>query len=84
MSETLHLLVDGLDDQGCAQAHVQHGDASAEVDKRVAVNVDDNAAVGTLGKDRHRGTDSRGQGRLPACRERQGSGPGDGRPYHRD
>ena len=80
MSEALHLLGDGLDDQGGARSDVQHGDPGTEVDERVAVDVDHDATGRTLGEDRHRRADAGRHRRLPAGSELQRPGPRDGSP----
>jgi hypothetical protein len=54
VDQLVGLLVDPLDNQGSAVADVDHGDARAEVDERVAVHVHDDTAACTIGIDRYR------------------------------
>ena len=74
VGERLHLRGDGVDDPRVAVADRGHRDARAEVDQRVAVDVDDDAAAGGRGVDRHgradRARDGRGLAGLQLARAR--------------
>ena len=68
---------DRLDDARVRVADAGHGDAGAEVDERVAVDVDEHAAAGRRGEDRHGRADAGGDGlRLALEQLRSTSGRG--------
>ena len=69
VGEPLDLLGDGDDDLGCGVAHAGDRDAGAEVDQRVAVDVEQDPAAGTLDEDSERGADARRDGRRAAGRQ---------------
>ncbi|GMA85553.1 hypothetical protein GCM10025868_08030 [Angustibacter aerolatus] len=58
MGEGGDLLLHPLDDAGVGVADVHHRDARAEVDQRVAVDVDDHAAARALDVDRQGAADA--------------------------
>jgi hypothetical protein len=60
--ERLDLRLHGGDDARRAVAHGGDGDARAQVDQGVAVDVDDDTACCPRGEDRHRGADPGGDG----------------------
>ena len=70
VGEVLHLRGDAVDDARGGVADGRHGDAGAEVDELVAVDVDEDAATGTLDVDRQAGGDAGGHGRRLAGLER--------------
>ena len=60
VGEVLHRFLDGTDDGGIGGADAGHGDAGAEVDEGVAVDVVDDAAVGVRHVDGDAGGDAGG------------------------
>jgi hypothetical protein len=78
VGEGAQLRGDGLDDARVGVADAGHGDARAEVDDRVAVGVDDDAAPGRDDRNGDRGADARGDGLGLACHELLRARAGDG------
>ncbi len=78
VGELLQLAGHGFDHTRVAVADARHGDPGAEVDERVAVDVDEDATAGARCEDGHRGTDTgRDRGVFPG-HELLGDRSGDG------
>ena len=75
--EALDLLVHRGDDALGGVADVDHGDAGAEVDEGVAVDVDDDGAAGRLHEDRQGRADGAGDGRRAPLEQRARPRSGD-------
>ncbi|CAH0327772.1 hypothetical protein SRABI128_06447 [Microbacterium sp. Bi128] len=74
VGEVLHGFLHGADDGGVRGADARHGDAGAEVNEGVAVDVVDDAAVGVGHEDRDAGRDASGDDRLAAFGQGDGLG----------
>ena len=75
--ERRDLLLHAADDRGRGVADRDHRDAGAEVDQRVAVDVDEHAAAGGVDEDRQRRADPVGDVRLLAVEPLERAGAGD-------
>ena len=74
VGEVLHGFLDGADDGRVGGADAGHGDAGAEVDEGVAVDVVDDAAVGVGDVDGDAGRDAGGDDGLAALGQGDGLG----------
>jgi hypothetical protein len=76
VGEARRLLGNRRGHERSARADIEDSDAGAEVDERIAVHIDDDAAAGALGKDGHRAADGGRHGRLPTLHEGPRTRPG--------
>ncbi len=74
VGEVLHGFLHSTDDGGVRGADARHGDAGAEVDEGVAVDVVDDAAVGVGDEDRNARRNARGDDRFAALGQGDGLG----------
>ena len=77
VGERSHLLLDRGRDSRVGVAGVDHGDARAEVDERVAVDVDQHATARLVDVHRQRAADPLGHRSHPALVDRERARPGD-------
>jgi hypothetical protein len=76
VGERRDLLLHPADHRGCGVADADHRDPGAQVDQRVAVHVDEDAAAGRDHEHREHGADAVGDMRPLALQPASDSGPG--------